>query len=78
MKIFTGIVTARKMAKTATVMVERTVIHAKYLKRFKATRKYHVHDETDAKVGDTIKFVTCKPYSKLVKWEMIKERISKK
>jgi small subunit ribosomal protein S17 len=73
MKVFTGKVIARKMAKTATVEVTRIVVHPLYQKRFKVSRKYLVHDVTDAKVGDKVKFAASKPYSKLVKWQILKK-----
>lgn len=72
MKIFTGKVTALKMAKTATVAVERVVIHPLYKKRFKRDTKYQVHDELGVKVGDLVKFVASKPYSKVKKWKITK------
>lgn len=72
MKVFTGKVIARKMAKTATVEVSRIMVHPLYQKRFRVSRKYLVHDTTDAKVGVTVKFAASKPFSKLVKWQMVK------
>ena len=68
MKIFTGKVISAKMEKTVTVLVERVVIHSVYKKRYKVTKKYHVHDEVGVKVGDSVRFVACKPVSKLKKW----------
>lgn len=65
------------MAKTATVAVSRIVVHPIYGKRYKRTKKYHVHDELDVQVGDEVKFVVSKPYSKLKKWKTI-EVIGKK
>src|SRR3990172_8302277 len=47
MKIFTGKVISKKMAKTATVEVERIVAHKLYKKRYKRTKKYHVHDKLE-------------------------------
>ncbi len=72
MKIFTGRVAAKKMQKTATVEVERTVIHPLYGKRYKRAKKYQVHDDVGVNIGDTVKFVTCKPISKLKKWRILK------
>lgn len=72
MKIFTGKVIGLKQAKTATVSVERTKIHPLYGKRFNRSTKYQVHDEIGVKVGDTIKFADCRPYSKLKKWKIVK------
>lgn len=71
MKIFTGKVIAKKMDKTATVLVERVVIHPVYKKRFKRTKKYHVHDEMGTELGKVVHFVACKPISKLKKWKII-------
>ncbi len=71
MKYFRGRVIARKMEKTATVAVERVTIHPLYKKRFRRIRKYQVHDDFDVKVGDRVKFVGSKPYSKSVKWKVL-------
>ena len=71
MKIFTGRVISTKMAKTATVAVERIVKHPLYKKRLKRVKKYQVHDEIGAKLGQTVKFVASRPYSKLKKWKII-------
>lgn len=71
MKIFTGKVISKKMQKTATVAVERIVVHPLYKKRLKRTKKYQVHDELGVEVGQTVKFVASKPYSKLKKWKII-------
>jgi len=74
MKILIGKVISTKMPKTATVAVERVVVHPLYRKRFKKIRKYHVHDENSvAKVGDRVKFVASRPYSKLKKWVLIEK-----
>ncbi len=72
MKIFTGKVIAKKTQKTATVEVERTVVHALYGKRYKRAKKYQVDDEIGVNIGDVVKFVSCKPVSKLKKWRIIK------
>ena len=70
MKIFKGKVVSTKMAKTATVLVERILIHPIYKKRFKRVRKYQVHDELGVKIGDKVSFVTTRPISKLKKWKI--------
>ncbi len=77
MKIFTGKVVSTKMEKTATVVVNRIVVHPVYKKRLKRTKKYHVHDEIGVKVGDAVHFIASKPFSKLKKWK-ITEVISDK
>lgn len=70
MKIFTGEVISTKMTKTATVAVSHIVIHPVYKKRQRKTRKYQVHDELGTQVGDRVRFVATKPYSKLKKWKI--------
>lgn len=74
MKIFIGKVVSTKMAKTATVSVDRVVVHSKYGKRFKRDRKFQVHDEVGVKVGDIVKFVASKPYSKTKKWKILTDK----
>ena len=71
MKIFIGQVVSKKMEKTATVVIERVVIHPLYKKRFTRTKKYHVHDELGTDIGDTVKFSASKPYSKLKRWKIV-------
>lgn len=71
MKIFTGRVIAKKMDKTATVAVERVIVHPVYKKRLKRTKKYHVHDEIGVKEGNFVKFAATKPISKLKKWRIL-------
>lgn len=72
MKIFKGKVVATKMAKTATVVVERILVHPIYKKRFKRARKFQVHDEIGVKVGDRVSFAATRPISKLKKWKIRK------
>ena len=51
--------------KTATVLVERRVMHPRYHKVVKRFKKYLVHDErNELKVGDEIVAVECRPISK--------------
>ncbi|KKQ97859.1 MAG: 30S ribosomal protein S17 [Candidatus Woesebacteria bacterium GW2011_GWB1_39_12] len=71
MKIFIGKVVSKKMEKTATVAVERIVVHPVYKKRFKRIKKYHVHDEMGADLGQTVKFIASKPYSRTKKWKIV-------
>ena len=71
-KKFKGIVTGDKMAKTITVIVDRTKIHPKYQKRYTVSRKYKVHDEKNLyKVGDNVEFIECRPLSKDKRWRVI-------
>lgn len=71
MKIFTGKVLSKKMEKTATIVVDRVVIHPIYKKRYKRTKKYQVHDELGTEIGQMVRFVASKPYSKTKRWKVI-------
>jgi len=77
MKVFTGKVISTKMDKTATVLVERVVLHPVYKKRYKRTRKYHVHDEVGVDVGQEVNFVASKPYSKTKRWKIVSNKRAK-
>ncbi len=60
-----GVVVTKTGDKTATVLVERRVMHPRYRKFVKRFKKYLVHDESnDVKVGDTIVAIECRPLSK--------------
>lgn len=72
MKQFKGKVISDKMAKTATVLVMHQSMNTLYQKAIKKTKKYHVHNELKAKMGDKVVFVECKPISKTKKWKIIK------
>ena len=51
--------------KTATVLVERKVVHPRYHKIVKRFKKYLVHDEkNETNVGDVITAIECRPLSK--------------
>lgn len=69
---FVGLVKSAKMTKTITVVVSSVKKHFKYPKSFTTTAKYHVHDEKQvAKVGDTVKFVECRPLSATKRWRLV-------
>ena len=78
MIILKGEVVSKKMQKTATVVVERVVVHPIYKKRYKRLKKYHVHDTFGVEVGQTVKFVASKPYSKSKRWKIIEVVDTKK
>ncbi len=70
-KTRTGIVTSDSREKTVTVSIEIQFPHPKYKKIVKKTRKLHAHDDSfEAKVGDTVKIMETKPYSKTKKWRV--------
>jgi small subunit ribosomal protein S17 len=69
----TGKVVSDKMEKTVTVLVERQVKHPVIGKVVRRTRKYHAHNEgNEAKAGDTVMIVECRPISKTKAWTVAK------
>ena len=69
----TGKVVSDKMEKTVTVLVERQVMHPVIGKVVRRTRKYHAHNEgNEAKTGDTVVIVECRPLSKTKAWKVAK------
>jgi small subunit ribosomal protein S17 len=73
-RILQGVVVGDKADKTITVNVERRVTHKVYKKIIKVSKKYSAHDATNKfKIGDVVKIVESKPYSKTKKWEVLDE-----
>jgi small subunit ribosomal protein S17 len=70
-KEFVGIVKSDKMDKTIVVSVETTALHPLYKKYVKRVKKLKAHDETnDAKIGDRVRVVECRPISKEKCWKL--------
>lgn len=73
-RILVGVVTSDKADKTVTVKVERRVVHPTYKKIIKVSKKYAAHDEQNKfKIGDSVRIMESKPFSKTKKWEVIYE-----
>lgn len=71
-KVRTGVVVSDGRDKTVTVSIELQFQHPKYGKIVKKTRKLHAHDEnSEAKVGDTVKITETKPVSKTKMWRVV-------
>ena len=71
-KILTGIIVSDKPNKTVTVLVERKYQHPVLKKVLKVRKKYNAHDENNKfKVGDDVKIIESKPFSKTKKWEVV-------
>ena len=67
-----GVVVQKAGLKTATVLVERRVMHPRYHKFVKRFKKYLVHDEkNDTNVGDTIVAIECRPLSKTKSFRLL-------
>ena len=68
-----GIVSSDKRDKTITVSIASRETHPLYRKQYKKTRKYTAHDEkNEAKVGDKVEIVACRPFSKTVTYNLVK------
>ncbi|MDR1596360.1 MAG: 30S ribosomal protein S17 [Treponema sp.] len=70
-KEFVGIVKSDKMDKTIVVAVVTKTLHPLYKKYITRTKKLKAHDETnDAKTGDRVRVVECRPISKEKCWKL--------
>ena len=67
-----GRVVSAKMQKTVAVLVEGKKTHPLYKKTFVWSKKYLVHDETGAKLGDVVVIEETRPISKRVHWKVTK------
>jgi small subunit ribosomal protein S17 len=66
-----GEVVSTKMQKTIVVAVSRRVPHPLYKRIMKKRKKFYAHDETgDAKMGDIVRIIECRPLSKLKHWKL--------
>jgi len=64
-KTLEGVVVSDKCDKTATVLVKIKFSHQLYKRSTVKRKKYKVHDKDNtAKVGDRVKIIGCRPYSK--------------
>jgi len=67
-----GVVQSTKMQKSIVVSVETKVMHPKYGKFVKSTKKFMVHDEKDeCGKGDTVRIMETRPLSKLKCWRVV-------
>ena len=66
-----GLVVSSKMAKTIVVEVTRRVQHPLYKRIITKRSKFYAHDESSqAKVGDTVRIIECRPLSRLKRWRL--------
>jgi len=71
-KTRTGIVVSDKGDKTITVNVHRQVLHPKYEKMIRLSKKYRAHDEENsANIGDTVRIMETRPLSKTKRWRLV-------
>jgi len=75
-RVYKGVVVSDGMDKTIVVRIDRVKVHPKYGKRYKTSRRYHVHDETNSKhVGDEVSFIECRPLSKTKRWRLVNKEV---
>jgi len=71
-KEFIGIVKSNKMEKTIVVYIETLALHPLYKKYVKQSKKVKAHDEkNDAKIGDRVRVIECRPISKEKSWKLV-------
>ena len=71
-KILNGKVIKDKNDKTIIVLVKRKYSHPFFKKVITSSKKYHTHDEKNKfKIGDVVKIIESKPFSKKKRWEII-------
>ena len=71
-KILSGKVIRDKNNKTIIVLVKRRYAHPFFGKVITSSKKYHAHDEKNKfKIGDDVKIIESKPYSKKKRWEVL-------
>ena len=71
-KILNGKVISDANNKTIVVLVKRKYIQPFFKKVITSSKKYHAHDEKNKfKIGDYVKIMESKPFSKRKKWEVV-------
>ena len=71
-KILKGKVIRDKNNKTIVVLVKRRFSHPFFEKVVTSSKKYHAHDENNKfKIGDIVKIIESRPFSKKKRWEVI-------
>lgn len=64
-KVVEGIVTSDKCKETITVLVKVKFSHQLYKRPLVKKKKFKAHDmNNEAKIGDRVKIIECRPYSK--------------
>ena len=70
-KEFVGFVKSDKMDKTIVVSVETTTLHKLYKKYVVRSKRVKAHDEkNEARIGDRVRVVECRPISKEKCWRL--------
>ena len=68
-----GQVVSTKMQKTIVVEVSRRVPHPLYKRIVNKRKKFYAHDENaEAKTGDVVRIIECRPLSRLKRWNLVR------
>ncbi|MFA4818807.1 MAG: 30S ribosomal protein S17 [Patescibacteria group bacterium] len=69
-----GVVASAATNQTRVVVVEHVLIHARYGKRVRLSRRLACHDEQNSyKVGDKVEIEQTRPISRTKKWRIVKK-----
>lgn len=69
-----GVVTSNKQEKTLVVTVHTYKNHPKYKKRYRVSKKFHVHNAENKRfeIGTEVTIYETRPISKLKRWTLDK------
>ena len=71
-KVRTGVVVSRMGDKSVTVKINYRKHHPKYGKMMTISKKLHVHDEkNECGLGDTVRVMETRPFSKTKRWRLV-------
>ncbi|TAM57789.1 30S ribosomal protein S17 [bacterium] len=71
-KVKVGRVASNKMDKTIVVVTETRVPHPIYKKIVRKSERFKAHDEkNECSIGDLVKIMECRPYSKEKRWRLV-------
>ena len=71
-KIRVGRVVSNKMDQTVVIAIDRLVLHPRYGKRVKRTKKIYAHDkDNQCQIGDLVRVMESRPLSRLKRWRVM-------
>lgn len=66
-----GVIISDKMEKTVVVKITMTKKHPLYKKKISRSKNIKAHDELGLKIGQKVKIMETKPYSKAVHYKTV-------
>ncbi len=71
-RVIGTVTAAQRSPKTIRVAVQYRVRHGKYSKYVRRRTVMYVHDEkNEARLGDRVEILECRPMSKMKKWRLV-------